>query len=453
MSDANGCPDCRSTGDGSDPAGLLSRRSFLRRAVGTTAAALAGLAAPQLTTRVAFADTPAYSGDVLVVLSMRGGFDGLSAIVPLGDPDYRAARPGIAVPESQALATGSRFWGLHPGLAPLKPWWDAGSFGAIHAVGAPDPTRSHFAATEAMERAAPGSSLRTGWIDRTLGLRSPSTVFQGVAVGDALAPGSMAGPFAELAFNSIDEFNLSSVYGSTPEQIAADGQRWASALTTLHARIPSLSGAAGSALGAVATARALKASGYSAANGAVYPHLVKGGAYEDSRLSTALFDVARLVRANVGLQLVCLDYDDWDMHANLGTVEQGRFRDRLSEWSAAIAAFLTDLGPDGMQGVTVVTLSEFGRRVKENGDLGVDHGHGNTMLLFGGGVVGGTVHGAWPGLAPEKLDDGDLAGTTDYRDVLAEALTRRCRQPVNDLASVFPNRGAFSAIGAFTQKS
>ncbi|MEI6363359.1 MAG: DUF1501 domain-containing protein [Actinomycetes bacterium] len=453
MSDSNGCPDCRSTGDGSDPTGLLSRRSFLRRAVGTTAAAMAGLATPQLTTRVAFADTPAYSGDVLVVLSMRGGFDGLSAIVPLGDPDYRAARPGIAIPEGQALSTGSRFWGLHPGLAPLKPWWDAGSFGAIQAVGAPDPTRSHFAATEAMERAAPGSSLRTGWIDRTLGLRSPSTVFQGVAVGDSLAPASMAGPFAELAFNSIDEFNLSSVYGSTPEQIAADGQRWASALTTLHARIPSLRGAAGSALGAVATARALKASGYSATNGAVYPHLVKGGPYEDSHLSTALFDAARLVRANVGLQLVCLDYDDWDMHANLGTVEQGRFRDRLSEWSASIAAFLTDLGPDGMQSVAVVTLSEFGRRVKENGDLGVDHGHGNAMLLFGGGVVGGTVHGTWPGLAPERLDDGDLAGTTDYRDVLAEALTRRCRQPASDLAAVFPNRGAFATIGAFTQKS
>ena len=453
MSNSSECPDCGPVGNTSDVDRLMSRRSFLRRTVGTTAAALAGLAAPQLTTRVAFADSPAYSGDVLVVLSMRGGFDGLSAIVPLGDPDYRAARPGIAIPESQALPTGSRFWGLHPGLAPLKPWWDAGTFGAIHAVGAPDPTRSHFAAMEAMERAAPGSSLRTGWIDRALGLRTPSSVFQGVALGDSLAPEAMAGPFAELAFNSIDDFSLNSVYGSTPEQLATDGQRWATALTALHARIPSLRGAAGSALGAVATARTLKEAGHIPANGAAYPHLTKGGPYEDSRLSTALFDVARLVRANVGLQLVCIDYDDWDMHANLGTVDQGRFRDRLDEWSACIAAFLTDLGTDGMQGVTVATLSEFGRRVHENGDLGVDHGHGNAMLLFGGGVIGGKVHGTWPGLAQGKLDDGDLAGTTDYRDVLAEALTRRCRQSVSDLPTVFPNRGAFAPVDVFAAKT
>jgi uncharacterized protein (DUF1501 family) len=418
-----------------------------------TAAAIAGLAAPQLTTRFAFADSPTYSGDVLVVLSMRGGFDGMSAIVPLGDPGYRIARPTIGVPESLALPTGDRFWGLHPDLALLKPWWDAGTFGAVHAVGAPDPTRSHFAATEAMERAAPGSSLRTGWIDRTLGLRGWSTVFQGVALGDSLVPESMAGPNAELAFDAIDRFTLSGVYGSTPEEVAADGERWATALTTLHRGMPSLTGAASSALGAIATARSLKAAGYTPFNGAAYPHTVEGGPYAKSQLSSALSDVARLIRADVGLQLVCLDYDDWDMHANLGTVDHGRFHDRLSEWSASIAAFLTDLGPTGMTGVTMVTLSEFGRRVQENGDLGADHGHGNAMLLFGSGVVGGTVHGTWPGLAADKLDDGDLAGTTDYRDVLAEALTRRCQQPAADLASVFPNRGLFNSMGAFREKA
>jgi len=435
------------------PPASMSRRSFLGRTAGLTAAALTGLSAPQLTTRVAFAATPAYSGDVLVILSMRGGFDGLSAVVPLGDPGYRAARPTIGVPESRALPTASRFWGLHPDLAPLKPWWDAGSFGAIHAVGAPDPSRSHFAASEAMERAAPGSSLRTGWIDRTLGLRTPSTVFQGVALGDALAPDSMAGPFAELAFDSIDHFTLDSVYGGTPEALAADGARWSAALAALHARIPSLSSAADSALGAVATARTLKSADYAPANGAAYPHLQDNGPYSESPLSAALYDVARLVRANLGLQLVCLDYDDWDMHANLGTVDSGRFHDRLSEWAACITAFLTDLGPDGMSNVTIATMSEFGRRVHENGDLGVDHGHGNAMLILGSGVVGGVVHGDWPGLSDDKLDNGDLAGTTDYRDVLAEALVQRCRQPVSDLAAVFPNRGAFNAVGAFAAKA
>ncbi len=452
MSTSADCPHCAGETDATTNGRTMSRRSFLGRAAGVSAAALAGLAAPQLTTRVAFAESAAYSGDVLVVLSLRGGFDGMSAVVPLGDPAYRAARPSIAIPESRALPTGDRFWGLHPDLAPLKPWWDAGTFGAVHAVGA-DPSRSHFAATAEMERAAPGSSLRTGWIDRALGLRSPGTVFQGTAVGESLVPASMAGPFAELSFDSIDRFSLDGVWGDTPEEIAADGARWATVLTSLHAGMPSLAGAAGSALGAVATARSLKAAGYAPANGATYPHTIDGGPYEDSRISAALYDVARLVRAQVGLQLVCLDYGDWDMHADLGTVGNGRFHDHLSEFSASVAAFLTDLGPAGMANVTLMTLSEFGRRVEENGDHGTDHGHGNAMLLMGGGVVGGRVHGTWPGLAEDRLDDGDLAGTTDYRDVLAEALTRRCRQPASDLPSVFPNRGAFGSLGAFTPKA
>jgi uncharacterized protein (DUF1501 family) len=248
MSTSADCPHCAGEADATTRGRTMSRRSFLGRTAGVSAAALAGLAAPALTTRVAFAETVAYTGDVLVVVSLRGGFDGLSAVVPLGDPDYRAARPSIAIPESRALPTGDRYWGLHPDLAPLKPWWDAGTFGAVHAVGA-DPSRSHFAATAEMERAAPGSSLRTGWIDRALGLRSAGTVFQGTAVGESLVPDSMAGPFAELAFDSIDRFSLDGVYGDTPEEIAADGTRWASVLTSLHAGIPSLAGSAGSPWG------------------------------------------------------------------------------------------------------------------------------------------------------------------------------------------------------------
>ena len=452
MSQTPECAECARSSAAEQSGRGLSRRSFLGRSAGLAAAAFAGLAAPQLTTRVAFAATPAYTGDVLVVVSLRGGFDGLSAIAPLGDPDYRIARPTIAVPESQALPTGSRYWGLHPALAPLKPWWDSGTFGAVHAVGSPDPSRSHFAATAEMERAAPGSSLRSGWIDRALGLRAASSVFQGAQVGGSVVPQSMAGPFAELGLDSIDRLSLNGVWGDTPEEIAADGERWAAALTTLHSGIPSLSPAAASALGAIATTRALKQAGYTPANGATYPHTVKGGPYEDSSLSAALHDVARLIRAQVGLQLVCLDYGDWDMHTDLGTIGRGRFHDKLSEWSACVAAFLTDLGVDGMSNVTMLTLSEFGRRVEENGDLGADHGHGNAMLAIGGGVVGGTVHGAWPGLAEANLDDGDLAGTTDYRDVLAEALTRRCRQPASDLSSVFPSRGSFAPVGLFTPK-
>ncbi len=446
------CPDCAADRDAVGAGRGLSRRSFLGRSAGITAAAIAGLAAPQLTSRVAFAATPDYTGDVLVVISFRGGFDGLSAVVPLGDPAYAAARPTIAVPPSHALATGDRFWGLHPALGPLKPWWDAGTFGAIHAVGSPDPSRSHFSATAEMERAAPGSSLRTGWIDRALGLRPASTVFQGAAVGGSNVPQAMAGPFAELGLPSIDQLSLNGVWGDTAEAKAKDSARWAAALTSLHASIPSLRAPAASALGAIDTAQAMTAAGYTPANGARYPHTVKGGPFANSAVSAALYDVARLIRAKVGLQLVCVDYGDWDMHADLGPVDRGRFHSHLAEWAAAVAAFATDLGADGMSGVTLLTMSEFGRRVEENGDHGTDHGHGNAMLVLGAGMAGGRVHGPWPGLASDRLDDGDVAGTTDYRDVLAEVLIHRCRQSASDLAAVFPGRGAFAPVGAFTAK-
>lgn len=453
MRHTSGCPDCTPHADPSSAGRGLSRRSFLGRTAGVAAATFVGLAAPQLTTRVAFAATPDYTGDVVVVISFRGGFDGLSAVIPLGDPGYRAARPSIAVPPSRALPTGDRFWGLHPALGPLRPWWDAGSFGAVHAVGAPDPSRSHFSAMAEMERAAPGSSLRTGWIDRALGLRPASTVFQGASVGSSVVPQAMAGPFNELGLDGIDRFTLNGIWGDTPEAEAKDGARWTAALTALHAGIPSLAGPAAAALGAIDTTRALKTAGYTPANGARYPHAVDGGPYENSPLSAALYDVARLIRAKVGLQLVCIDYGDWDMHSDLGTVDGGRFQRRLSEWSAGVAAFATDLGTAGMSNVSLVTMSEFGRRVAENGDHGTDHGHGNAMLILGGGVVGGTVHGPWPGLGAEALDDGDLAGTTDYRDVLGEVLTSRCRHSSSDLTTVFPGRGAFAPVGAFTAKA
>jgi uncharacterized protein (DUF1501 family) len=163
------------------------------------------------------------------------------------------------------------------------------------------------------------------------------------------------------------------------------------------------------------------------ANGAVYP--------EDSDLGRALRDVVRLIRAKVGLQVACVDFGDWDMHEDVGAPDRGRLHDHLDELARCLAAFATDLGPL-LDDLTLVTLSEFGRRVEENGSGGTDHGHGNAVLLLGGGVVGGTVHGRWPGLADADLVDGDLAGATDYRQLLAEVLTARCG--VGSVASVFP---------------
>jgi uncharacterized protein (DUF1501 family) len=166
----------------------------------------------------------------------------------------------------------------------------------------------------------------------------------------------------------------------------------------------------------MATARALQEAGYTPANGARYP---------DTELGHALSDIARLIKANVGLQVAAVDYGDWDMHAGMGDTDSGWMHDHLTELSSALAAFSTDLG-SAMNDVTLVTLTEFGRRVEENGSGGTDHGYGQVVFLLGGGVRGGVVHGTWPTLAPDALLDGDLHATTDYRSILAEVLEKRC---------------------------
>ncbi len=396
---------------GPPPARGLSRRGLLQDA------AVAVAAGPPVSTRYAWASTGDYTGDVLVVLSLRGGFDGLSAVVPAADPAYAAARPTVGIPDQSLLAL-DRTFGLHPALAPLKPLWDAGRFGAVHAVGQPVPSRSHFTAMEELERAAPGSGARTGWLDRTLGLRGTGSAFQAVQVGGTMVPRALSGPSPELAMGSLDRFEVA---GAWDDREAA---RWQAALTGMHAGAPAqLRVPAEAKLAAAQTAASVRATAYVPAGGAVYPK---------DELGNALRDVARLVKAGVGLQVACIDVDDWDMHAGMGRVESGWMRDKLA---AGLVAFATDLG-SRLDGVTLVTLSEFGRRVAENGSGGVDHGHGNAVLLLGGGVVGGRVHGSWPGLAPGRLVDGDLAATTDYRLVLGEILQKRCG--AGSLTTIFP---------------
>jgi uncharacterized protein (DUF1501 family) len=403
--------------DENEKAQLTRRRLLGRAAAAGGGAALAGLAGEALSTSLAFA-AGTYTGDTLVVLSLRGGFDGLSAFAPIGDADYYKARPGIAVPKATVIA-GDGMFGLHPALAPLLPQWKAGRLAAVHAVGQQQmPTRSHFAAMEAMENAAPGSSVRTGWLDRMLGLTGATGPLAGVSMGGAMPSRLLAGPSADLSMTGIDDFEL-----------AADGRKpMAAALRAMYADAPPL--LAGPAL---AADRALAAAGsvkgdYTPANGAVYP---------DTDLGGALRDVARLIKAKSGLVTAAVDCGDWDMHEGLGPAVKGqRMYDNLADLATALAAFVTDLGDAGMKNVTVMTISEFGRRVKENGSRGVDHGHGNAMMLLGGGVRGGKVYGNWPGLAPGALLAGDLAVTTDYRSVIGEVLQKRCG--IGALDTVFP---------------
>ncbi|MEU7908193.1 DUF1501 domain-containing protein [Actinoplanes sp. NPDC049118] len=413
-------PDLSCDGCADDQRTTMTRRRVLGNAAAAGAAgAFAGLAGDLLSTQLAFA-AGRYTGDVLVVLSLRGGFDGLSAIVPAGDPAYYAARPGIAVPKAQLIGGDSRF-GLHPALAPLLPFWKAGTFGAVQAAGQTAPNRSHFSAMEQLERAAPGTSMRTGWLDRLLGGLGATSPMQAVSVGSMMPARVMAGPAPALGMKSIDEFAL---YGDQKDQPMAD------TLAKLYAGAPTvLSGPARQVTTSLATTKALAAKPYQPAGGAVYP---------DDTLGRALRDVARLIKGNAGLMSACVDSGDWDMHENFGIAETGkRMHDKLAKLAEALAAFATDLGPAGMKRVTLVTVSEFGRRVRENGSGGLDHGYGNAMLLLGGGVVGGKVHGRWPGLGERHLVDGDLAVTTDYRAVIAEILRKRCG--LANTRSVFPD--------------
>lgn len=400
----------------------ISRRSFLKAAGAT--GVVAGLASEGMFTRLAFGATP-YVGDVLVVLSLRGGMDSLQAVVPAAAAQYDHYvnhRPNIAVPQGQLLPLDATF-GLHPAMAPLKPFYDAGSLGIVNAVGMAQPNRSHFSAMEEMERAAPGTSVRTGWLDRVLGLREAGTPFQATQLGSNSAASAFLGPAPELAMWNIDGFDLSGAWNPTEEA------RWDAALRGVHDGAPPVIAApAFTALDALSTASQLRDAGYTPANGAAYP---------DSNLGSALRDVAQLIKAGVGLQVAAVDYGDWDMHAGQGDVAGGWLVDHLTEFSSALAAFATDLG-NAMNDVTLITLTEFGRRIEENGSGGTDHGFGQAVFLMGDGVNGGQVHGDWPGIAPQDLIDGDLDATTDYRNLLASVLERRCGATAGDVANIFP---------------
>jgi uncharacterized protein (DUF1501 family) len=273
-----------------------------------------------------------------------------------------------------------------------------------------------------LERAAPGTTLRTGWLDRAVGLRAPGTVFQAAEVGSTSPSGALAGPAPELVLGAIDDFDLWGAWDAHQRQL------WTTTLQRMHSAAPaSVRGAASNALAAVRTTTALTAQAKKEPVPSGYP--------EDSELATALRDVVRLVKAKVGLQVACVDFGDWDMHSDMGDADSGRMHDHLDELARSLAAFAAGLGPL-LDGVTLVTLSEFGRRAGENGSGGTDHGHGNAVLLLGGGVAGGQVYGRWPGLTDADLVDGDLAGTTDYRQILAEVLVRRCG--LASPADVFP---------------
>ena len=365
-------------------------------------------------------------GDVLVNIFLRGGMDGLSVVAPFAEgANYYDVRPTIAVPEpgraNGAIDLDGRF-GLHPTLAPLKEIYDQQHLAIVHATGSIDPSRSHFDAMTFMEAGVPGNkTLNTGWIGRHLQAAAwqNDSPFRAVGMG-AMIPAALRGPITPLSIRSIADFHFR---GREDELHRL--QQAISSLYTIQAPTNQLERQAGLVFKTIATLDQLQATDYQPANGAQYP---------DDEFGLGLKQVAQLIKADVGLEVACVDLGGWDTHENQGTLA-GEFNTLLTTLSNGLAAFYHDLR-DYMAGVTVVTMSEFGRRAHENGSQGTDHGHGNVMFLMGGGVNGGQVHARWPGLAPEALDDGDLAITTDYRDVLAEVVSRRLRNPALD--QVFP---------------
>lgn len=402
------------------------RHGFTRRRLlaGLGGLGVASLGNQLVTTRVAFGAAPP-EAPTLVVVFLRGGMDGLSVVVPRGEPALAAARPRIAVPE-RALLPGDDRFGLHPALAPLHPLWTSGRLAAVHAVGSPDLSRSHFQAQDCLERGAATPSVASGWLDRTLAALGPGTTFRAVAHGPAL-PRSLLGSEEKLVLDGIQRFDLAG-----GEQLR---DRSVAALTELYTGLDHpVAAHAQVTLQALAEARELAEAEYQPA--AEYP---------DGGFAEGLRDVARLIKAGVGLRVAAIDLGGWDMHTWIGQVDDGGMRRHLDELAAALAAFAADLGP-ALDDVTLVTLSEFGRRVAENGNAGADHGHGGVVLLLGGGLRGGRVHGAWPGLASSDLVNGDLAAANDYRDVLIELLQRRLG--IGDPAPIFPGHRP-TRIGVF----
>ena len=399
----------------------LSRRAFLK--AGGLAMVSYGLD-PLFLARATYSQPgpSARSGRVLVCLFQRGAVDGLSMLVPHGDAHYYKERPNIAIPESAAIDLDGRF-ALHPALAPLKPLWDARVLAPIHAIGSPDPTRSHFDAQDYMESGTPGvKSTSDGWLNRFCQHQREheQTPFRAVSFGPEL-PRILAGSAPSLAIGDLRAFGL-----RAPNDAARD--RLTRAFEALYEKAPTglLASSAQEGFEAANTLRRIEPDRYQPEHDARYPN---------GRFGQSLLQIAQLIKADVGLEIAFADVSGWDTHVNQGAA-QGQLANKLDDFSRAIAALVADLG-DRMEDTVILTMSEFGRAVNENGNRGTDHGHGNAMMVIGGNVRGGHVYGKWPGLAAEKRYEGrDLAVTTDFRDVFGEIVSRHLG--VANPSAIFP---------------
>ncbi|HVX38278.1 MAG TPA: DUF1501 domain-containing protein [Gemmatimonadaceae bacterium] len=374
-------------------------------------------------------------GKVLIVLFQRGAADALNVVVPFGEKAYYAMRPTIAVPapvsgSAQSAIDLDGFFGLHPALAPFKRLWDDGILAPVHAVGSPSNTRSHFDAQDYMESGTPDNkSTRDGWLNRYLAVKGTcdeckirdehgnevASPFQAVSMTPQ-TPRILEGPAASVAMNSLDEFTIRTT-GTQAEAIEALYMTGSS--DVVHA-------AGGEMFEAMKILKAANPQRYMPENAADYPR---------SPFGQHLKQIAQLIKADVGLEIAFADVGGWDTHVNQGGAT-GQLANRLDDFSKSIAALTQDLG-NRMADVAILTMSEFGRTAHQNGNGGTDHGHATAMFVIGGDVKGRKVHGKWPGLEPEQLNEGrDLALTTDFRSVFSEVAFKHLGAAKMD--AVFP---------------
>jgi uncharacterized protein (DUF1501 family) len=400
---------------------MTSRRIFLK----SSAMAMVGIGStPLWLSRALYAaDAPSPRKKILVAIFQRGAVDGLNVVVPHGEERYYALRPSIAIPRPDSTADSAidldGFFGLHPSLKPLKPIYDSGHMAIVHAVGSPDPTRSHFDAQDYMESGTPGRKATSdGWLNRAIPQHESGISPVRAVSMSADLPRALRGHNDAVAINNLNDFQVRDPRGSLSFE-----SMYAGTLDKV------LNGTGRETFDAVKLMQSIQKQTYTPANGSKYP----GG-----RLGQSMEQIARLIKADVGLEVAFTDVGGWDTHVNevAQKPSQGQLANLLGDFGQSIAAFYQDLG-DRMADVTVVTMSEFGRTARENGNRGTDHGHANVMFAIGGDINGGKVHGEWPGLAEEQLyENRDLNLTTDFRDVLGELVTRHLGN--RQISNVFP---------------
>jgi uncharacterized protein (DUF1501 family) len=405
----------------------FSRRYFMKQG----GIALVGMSTVPAFLQRAIAATPAAGKKQLVVLFQRGAADGLNIVIPFAEPNYYRLRPTIAIPQPRRGTTGDAttaidldgYFGLHPALAPLSPLFHQNQLAIVHAAGSPDPTRSHFDAQDYMESGTPGvKATQDGWLDRAIGSipEENASPFRAVAMGPNL-PRMLQGSTGAIALPDLRQFKVQS-QSVAMASMAQGGFEAMYAQSVDHA----LHGTGAETFEAIDMLKKIDMAKFPAENGADYPK---------SALGQRLQQIGVMLKADIGAEVLFVDCGGWDNHVNEGGA-QGQLANLLRDLGQSLAAFNQDMG-DRMANVVVVTMSEFGRTAKENGNRGTDHGHANCMFVMGGDVKGGHVYGKWPGLDEHQLNDGrDLALTTDFRSVVGEILTKHLG--AKDLAPVFP---------------